>query len=164
MPSGLAPHDWHEGASIAHKLYALIEGIEDGPQSFPWLTKRTTSRGPSRQGSRGPSPRLSRSNSRLPIFNASAPTPPDPAEAVIHDMSIIWKSQESHSSPQAERAEWLRGNVEAERGIWPFYNPDPSGGISRLEVRKQGRIPHLGEYDIQLFSDTVSRRCLRGWM
>jgi hypothetical protein len=56
----------------------------------------------------------------------------------------------------AKKEGWLKGDLHASRSLLVYANPNPSGGVTHLEIRKEGAVEGLGPWRLSLTSDVVS--------
>lgn len=64
----------------------------------------------------------------------------------------------SHSTVKSpgNKDEWLKGDLHASRSLIVHANPNPTGGVTQLDVRKAGAAEGLGPWRFAFSSDVVS--------
>ncbi|OCF42751.1 hypothetical protein I317_03482 [Kwoniella heveanensis CBS 569] len=86
---------------------------------------------------------------RIPPLALSPPT----TGAVSKSRS---PSLSSHTSPKSDKSEWLKGDLFASRGLVVHANPSRSGGVTQLELRKEGFVDGLGSWKFTATAEVFS--------
>lgn len=60
--------------------------------------------------------------------------------------------------PYDQASEWLEGICTVNRFVSLFYNPEPGGGTSSLQLHSSGTAAGVGLYELHMVSDVVSSR------
>ena len=60
------------------------------------------------------------------------------------------------NDPKGDKASWLKGDLRSVRSLLVHANPSPTGGVTQLDLRKEGRVDHLGPWRFTATSDVVS--------
>ena len=69
---------------------------------------------------------------------------------------ISVRSTGSDSGQRTEKQGWLKGDLLASRALVVHANIGPAGGVSTLDVRKEGFVDGLGSWRFSVSSDSVS--------
>ena len=69
---------------------------------------------------------------------------------------ISVRSTGSDSGQKTEKQGWLKGDLLASRALVVHANIGPAGGVSTLDLRKEGFVEGLGSWRFSLSSDSVS--------
>jgi hypothetical protein len=65
----------------------------------------------------------------------------------------------SSDAGRTEKAGWLKGDLHIARSLIVHANPNPTGGVTELDIRKEGSVDGLGSWRISATSDVV---CCQG--
>jgi len=65
------------------------------------------------------------------------------------------RSSAGESSARSEKTGWLKGDLLTTRSLIIHANPSPSGGVTDLDLRKEGYVAGLGSWRFTATSDVV---------
>jgi len=137
IPYSLAPFDIHPTGDIRINLTAEVEGLTGNTMSLPTEIAESARYWPygARRGSSG-----------CVTPHEDVPPPID----IKPIMTVSWSDPVSGSD---EEIPWLKGTVNVTRCVCFMYNPEPSGGITSLDMRKDGDVGGIGVFEARFVSD-----------
>jgi hypothetical protein len=96
---------------------------------------------------------------RRQSFDSRRPGQTDPVSPPLDDDRRSISSFRSNGSGQDGRSEsagWLKGDICVQRFMLVHANPSPTGGISQLDLRKEGFVDGIGSWRFSASAEVVS--------
>lgn len=88
----------------------------------------------------------------------------DPSSSTSNDSTASALPSYSGSKSGPSDVEWLRGSVQSERRIANSHNPNPDGGVSRLDDDFTHNLPDFGTCRIQVRVNEVHKDVRLAWL